>query len=111
MKSLLADENFPFPAVTALRALGYEVLTLQEAGKGEQAIPDIEVLLLATSLQRAVLTLNRKDFIQLHQSGITHAGIIVCTFDMDFQALADRVHVAISSYASLEKHLVRVTRA
>lgn len=110
MKSLFADENFPFPAVSVLRTLGYEVLTLQEAGKGEQAVPDEEVLLLANSLQRAVLTLNRKDFIKLHQAKIDHSGIIVCTFDADFQALANRIHAVINDLASLDNQLVRITK-
>lgn len=110
MKTLFADENFPLPTVTALRDLGYNVLTLQEAGIGEQAVPDEEVLLLATSLQRALLTLNRKDFIKLHQPDISHAGIIVCTFDADFQALANRIHLEIKDLTSLDNQLIRVTK-
>jgi len=73
-------------------------------------VPDEEVLSLATSLQRAVLTLNRKDFIQLHQSTAVHAGIIVCTFDADFQALANRIHIAINVITSLGNQLIRITR-
>lgn len=110
MKSLFADENFPFPAVTALRVFGYEVLTLQEAGKGEQAVSDEEVLLFSASLQRAVLTLNRKDFIKLHQTKINHSGIIVCTFDADFQALVNRIHAAINDLDFLDNQLIRITK-
>ena len=32
MMTLYANENFPLPVVAALRALGYDVLTTQEAG-------------------------------------------------------------------------------
>ncbi len=44
MARLYADENFPFPVVEALRHYGHDVLTLQEAGYGGQAIPDETVL-------------------------------------------------------------------
>jgi hypothetical protein len=35
---LYADENFPQPAVERLRALGHDVLTVQEAGKAQQKL-------------------------------------------------------------------------
>ena len=35
MARLFADENFPLPAVEALRRLGYNVLTIHEAGKAQ----------------------------------------------------------------------------
>jgi hypothetical protein len=38
-----ANENFARPAVEQLRDLGHDVLTILEAGKAEQAIPDNEV--------------------------------------------------------------------
>ncbi len=49
---LLADENFPAPAVDHLRQLGYDTSTLLQLGKAGLAIPDDEVLLLAISLDR-----------------------------------------------------------
>ena len=68
MARLYADEHFPFPVVELLRQKGHDVLTVQEAGKAGLRIPDDEVLAFATSQNRAVLTLNRYDFKQLHQS-------------------------------------------
>jgi predicted nuclease of predicted toxin-antitoxin system len=88
MNRLLADENFPAPAVQALRQLGYDVITLQERGKANQQFPDSQVLELATVENRTVLTLNRKHFIRLHQASSKHAGIIVCTVDLDFAGQA-----------------------
>lgn len=79
-----ADENFPLPVIHVLRALGYDVHTLRDYGQSGQALPDPEVLALATAQQRALLTLNRRDFIRLHLQNADHAGIIVCTFDADF---------------------------
>jgi hypothetical protein len=107
---LFADENFPLPAVDALRRLDHDVVTLQEAGYGGQAITDPDVLRLATTHQRALLTINRRHFIQLHKTSISHAGIIVCTFDADFAALATRIHTAIAQHVSLVQQLVRINR-
>ena len=62
MARLFADENFPLPAVEALRRLGHDVLTAVEAGQAGQGIADDAVLALAHALGRAVLTHNRKHF-------------------------------------------------
>jgi len=92
MALLFADENFPLPVVHALREKGHDVRTLQESGQGGLALPDEEVLRAATAEGRAVLTLNRKDFLRLHRSAPNHAGIVVCTFDPDFIGQARRIH-------------------
>jgi len=47
MARLYSNENFPLPAVEKLRALGHDVLTIQETGKADQAMPDAEVLKFA----------------------------------------------------------------
>jgi predicted nuclease of predicted toxin-antitoxin system len=74
---LYADEQYPYPVVKCLRELGHDVLTVQEAGKAHQRIPDNEVLTFATKNGRVVVTQNRKDFIRLHRLRPDHAGIIV----------------------------------
>lgn len=74
---LYSNENFPLPAVEALRRLGHDVLTSHDAGKSNAGIPDDEVLRFATENGRAVLTHNRQDFIRLHRESADHAGIIV----------------------------------
>jgi hypothetical protein len=38
------NENFPFPTVLALRQLGYDVLTSQDAGNAGLSVTDEEVL-------------------------------------------------------------------
>ena len=84
MARLYCNENFPLPVVEQLRSLGHDVLTIQETGKADQALPDAEVLAFARREGRAVLTLNRLHFIRLHRGQPDHAGIIVCKFDPDF---------------------------
>lgn len=110
MARLFADENFPLPAVEALRRLGHDVLTIHEAGKARQSIPDDIVLRMASEEERAILTLNRKHFVQLHAKQPLHAGIVVCTFDPDFEGQAQRIHDALHSCSRLTGQLVRVNR-
>ena len=110
MAQLYADENFPLPVVDELRRLGHDALTMQESGKARQAISDEVVLSLAGADQRAVLTLNRKHFIQLHRLTPEHAGIVVCTFDPDFVGQAQRIHTALMAMETLFNQLIRVNR-
>lgn len=110
MARLFADENFPLPAVEALRRRGHDVLTIHEAGKAQQSTPDDIVLKTASADGRAVLTLNRKHFVQLHAKQSSHAGVVVCTFDPDFEGQAQRIHDALKSIPQLTGQLVRVNR-
>ncbi|MBE9227586.1 DUF5615 family PIN-like protein [Phormidium sp. LEGE 05292] len=110
MARLYADEQYPYPVVEFLRALGHDVLTVQEAGKANQRISDPDVLAFATSENRAVITQNRKDFFRLHRIHPDHAGIIACTNDRDWEALANRIHAAITEEESLQGKLIRVVR-
>jgi Domain of unknown function (DUF5615) len=61
------------------------VLTVQEARNANLGIPDEDVLAFAVTNKRAVLTLNRIDFIRLHASQPNHAGIIVCATDRTYR--------------------------
>ena len=110
MAQLYSNENFPLPAVEKLRALGHDVLTIQQTGHADQALPDKKVLEFAIMEKRALLTLNRLHFIRLHRTNPDHHGIIVCKFDPDFNAQAERIHSAISTHASLAGQLIRVNR-
>lgn len=108
---LLADENFPFPVVEALRSFGHDVVTLSDLGKAGQAVTDGAVLKLASDDSRAVLTLNRKHFVRLHQSSSDHSGIVVCSFDLDFDGQAERIRAAFGAQSSLAGQLLRINRA
>jgi hypothetical protein len=105
-----ADENFPLQAVEALRRLGHDVLTAFEAGQTNQRIPDDAVLEFATRSGRAVLTLNRWEFIGLHARLPRHAGLVVCTEDPDVDRLAAAIDVAVRSTGSLQGTLIRINR-
>jgi hypothetical protein len=105
-----ANENFPLPVVEVLRRFGHEILTTAESGRAGRAIPDADVLAFAVAEQRVVLTLNRRHFIRLHQTTPEHAGIVVCTFDPDFAALAQRIHTALEAQPQMAGQLIRVDR-
>jgi predicted nuclease of predicted toxin-antitoxin system len=106
----LADENFPQPAVEELRRLGHDVLTVRDAGQSGQAWPDREVLLFAVREGRAVVTLNRRDFLQLHREVPAHAGLVLCTADLDFVGQALRIHEAVNAIPDLRGQVLRVNR-
>lgn len=110
MAHLYSNENFPLPAVEELRTLGHDVLTTVDAGKANQSIPDEDVLAYAISQGCILLTLNRKHFIQLHNIKPNHLGIITCTYDADFKALARRIHEALTLHADMRGELIRVNR-
>ena len=111
MARFYSNENFPLPVVEKLRELGHDVLTIQETGKADQALPDASVLEFATRENRAVLALNRLHFIRLHRQQPNHAGIVVCKFDPNFAAQAERIHKAMAGQSSLVGQLIRVNRA
>lgn len=110
MARFYSNENFPIPTVEVLRALGHDVLTIQETGNANRSLSDADVLSFAISEQRVLLTLNRKHFIKLHRALGKHAGIVVCSFDPDFEALAKRIHLAVDSEELLANRLIRVNR-
>ena len=109
MAKLFAEENFPLPVVSALRQLGHDVLTTNEAGLDNRCTSDPTILQFAHSQNRTVLTLNRKHFVRLHNSEPNHSGIIVCTLDLDFDRQAARIHAALDS-EGLGGRLLRVNR-
>ena len=86
------------------------MLTAVESGRANQRIPDPEVLDFSTTLERALLTVDRRDFVHLHEIKRDHAGIIVCTQDIDTAGQAARIHEAVLPLTSLQGKLNRVNR-
>jgi hypothetical protein len=108
--ALYADENFPLRVIEELRRLGFDVLTAFEDGRANQSITDQLILARATELERAILTLNRRDFKRLHFQMPGHAGIIICTEDPDRAGQARRIAKAITEAGDLGTELIRVYR-
>jgi hypothetical protein len=110
MARLYADEDFDFGVVEELRRLGHDVVTAQEAGQANQAIPDHAVLAFGSGLGRALLTFNRRHFRRLHPAAQPHRGIVICTRDSSAAALAARVHEALVACPALDGQLIRIYR-
>lgn len=78
--------------VKRLRASGWDVVTLQELGWGNVGTTDEAVLELAVSLDRCLLTCNRRDFVKLDRKrGGRHSGMIVCSQHADPGELAEKL--------------------
>ncbi len=110
MARLYADEQFPRAVSQLLREMGHDVLTVQEAGNANLGIPDDQVLAFAISNNRAVVTINRLDFIKLHRASSEHFGIIICTNDRDRSRFATRINQEIATQEPLNNKLIRVVR-
>ncbi|WP_103666716.1 DUF5615 family PIN-like protein [Pseudanabaena sp. BC1403] len=110
MVRFYADEQFPFQVVELLRNLGYDVLTVQEAGNANQRIPDDQVLMFAISQERSILTINRIDFIRLHRHDDNHFGVVVCTNNRNWEQFAERIDGTVRAEESLQGKLIRVVR-
>ena len=107
---LYADENFPLRVVEELRRLGLDVLTAFEDGRANQSLTDQLILIRATELGRAIVTLNRRDFKRLHLQIPQHAGIIICTEDPDRLGQAQRILESITDVRDLRGRLIRIYR-
>lgn len=106
MASFYANENFPIGVVHYLREMGHEVLTSQEAGNANQRIPDEDVLAFAAKAGRILLTLNRRDFIELHEKAPNHAGIVVCTQNTDLREQSEQIDEAVRETGTAEQTFI-----
>jgi predicted nuclease of predicted toxin-antitoxin system len=81
----LADEQFPARVQNRLQRLGHDVEFIRsfDTNKSGDGKSDTEVLRIAMAENRIILTLNRKHFLALHNSGTFggHRGIIACVRD------------------------------
>lgn len=112
MAQFYSNENFPYPVVEQLRYLGHDVLTVKEVHNDNKSIPDDEVLAFAIRSGRAILTINRKDFVALHKryqrQKQSHCGVVVCTKDEDFKRQAKNIHAAVTAKITLDNILLKV---
>lgn len=109
MALIYTNENIEIQVVNALRALQHDVLTSLDAGNANRSIADKDVLAFAVSQNRILITHNRLHFVRLHQHrAAPHAGIVVCSVDLDYRGLTQRIHASIES--GVADQLVRVDR-
>lgn len=111
MARFYSNENIALQVVTELRRLGHDVLTSLDSGRANAAVPDSEVLASAVAEARILLSNNRRHFLNLHRHWTgDHAGIVLCTFDPDFRAQAQRIDAAVAGVSDVRNQLIRVNR-
>lgn len=81
MRLLLDEDTQAGRLVDLLEARGHDVLTV--GGAKRSGAPDGEVLTLAFSTERVLLTRNCADYLLLHQRGVAHGGILCVYQDPD----------------------------
>lgn len=86
------------------------MLTAHEDERANQKIPDEDVLMRAIELARAVLSMNRRDFVRLHERQPIHAGMVLCKYETDYAGQAERINEAVRSFDTLKGQLIRVQR-
>ncbi|RUR73381.1 DUF5615 family PIN-like protein [Chlorogloeopsis fritschii PCC 9212] len=92
-----------------MRSFGYDVLTSYEAGQANQSISDEDILNFAHKQDRVVITLNREDFISLHQQGKKHRGILIYKEDRDYKGQANKIHeFIVNNTQVLTGRLIRI---
>ena len=81
LRLLIDEDTQDARLVSVLRMAGHDVLTVNEAGLPGQA--DSAVLAYAFQDNRIVLTMNCRDFLELHNAGGSHSGIVGIYKDRD----------------------------
>jgi hypothetical protein len=69
------DEHYPTAVSNGLGQRGIDVLTVQD--RGRFGLPDPDQLAFALAEERVMVTFD-SDYLGLHQSGVSHAGIAWC---------------------------------
>ena len=110
MARFLADEDFDFAIVEALRVRGHEVIRHQEIGEAPRGELDPQVLARARAEGLVLLTHNRRDFVRIHRSGVAHAGILALPQHPDTSDAAARIDALVGAEASLTNRLFKVNR-
>lgn len=105
-----SNENFPLPMVRKLREKGYDILTSLEADQANQGIPDEYVLKFAVECNLTIITLNRDNFIKLHQENKQHSGIVICKADRDYAGQIETLDQYLQTQTTLKNRLIRIKK-
>jgi predicted nuclease of predicted toxin-antitoxin system len=107
--TFMADENFPRPALTALRNTGWEVFSVAEKCPG---ISDEEVAALCAERQQVLLTFD-KDFGELvfHRGLSAGSGVVLFRFIPESpEEVADAAVALLQSQPDLRGTFCVITR-
>ena len=67
-------------------------------------------LLPPPKIEFSCLTIAAISLIFIADRGAAHMGMVLCTFDRDFLALAQRIHAAVAATHDMRDQVVRVNR-
>jgi hypothetical protein len=105
---LYTDEMIHPRFVAELRRRDYDVESCQEGGLSNRGTSDPDQLAYATSQERAILTFNYVDYLELDAEwkadDRTHAGIIVAPYVEDIGELLRRVTQHLARYTPDQQH-------
>lgn len=104
--AFLLDEHVAEHVARKLRRLGHGV-TRVRSQRGA-SLADRDVVDLARSQGRAVVTRNGKHYVVLHNAGVRHEGIFVCKGDDEQLVVADQIHQLVKDRLHLTQQLFRV---
>lgn len=92
MRILVDEDSQARAQLNILRGDGHDVVAIGELGKN--GTPDPEVLDLAQSLERVLLTHNTEDFHHLHRERPGHRGIMAVHRDADPRKNTNHAQIA-----------------
>ncbi len=109
---LFMDVHVPKRTTDELRALGYDVLTVQQhqgTSRPGQGLSDEQIVEIATQCRRAVVTENASDFESIHKSNRNHKGIIICKPTTEYVKMAKNIDQRIKETGVLHGQLIYVS--
>jgi predicted nuclease of predicted toxin-antitoxin system len=105
---IVADENFPFPSVRAMRQMGIDILSIQQSFPG---FSDTEVLRVAVREKRILLTFDR-DFGDriFHKGEPPPPGVVLLRFRPVSPLEPSEILPSILEETTLEGNFTVITR-
>lgn len=102
------DEMLPPALAVELRKRGYDVISCHEVERGNRGVDDPAQLAYATSVGRAILTQNARDYAPLDaqwkREGKQHAGVILYAENFSFGVMLRRIVTHLETYPPDVQH-------
>ena len=99
----LADEHIDLPSVKALKRLGIDIISIQDAQMESYA--DEEILSYGNENKRAIITQD-SDFLRLHAKNVENAGIIFLTKPLNTSELIKEIQKILMIFENLENVVI-----
>src|SRR6266568_4032474 len=110
-RPLFVDVHVPKRISEELRALGYDVLTVQQyqgTSRPEEGLTDLRIVEIASDHREATATENANHFELIHQTKKDHKGIIICKVTKEYSRMAKEIDTTIKENIPLHGKLLHV---